>query len=101
MPLGQSSSTKVPGGYQLTGEKMFNARFETASHIVLFVKSTVPSSGGAALNAFIVPKNHPGLQFKKLSAHGLYGNSFGGVSSNKVFVPRQRRPRRRPRLGGH
>ena len=83
----QSRSTKVPGGYQLTGEKMFNARFETASHIILFVKSAQPRPEGTGLNAFIVPKDHPGLHFKKLSAHGLYGNSFGGVSFNKVFVP--------------
>lgn len=83
----QSRSTKVPGGYRLTGEKMFNARFETASHIVLFVKSAQPGPEGTALNAFIVPKDYPGLQFKKLSAHGLYGNSFGGVSFNKLFVP--------------
>jgi alkylation response protein AidB-like acyl-CoA dehydrogenase len=87
----KSVSEKTKGGYLLTGAKMFNARFETATHVILFARSPVQDSATPKLNAFVVPIDYPGLKFEKLSAHGLLGNSFGGVSFDHMFVPEKYR----------
>jgi alkylation response protein AidB-like acyl-CoA dehydrogenase len=84
-----SVSEKTAGGYLLTGAKMYNARFETATHVIVFARSPVQDSATTKLNAFILPKDYPGLQYQQLSAHGLLGNSFGGVSFDHIFVPDQ------------
>ena len=82
-----SNADKVKGGYSLSGEKQYNARLETATHIILFTRSPYQTSATTRLNAFILPKNYPGLEFKKLTAHGLLGNSLGGLTFNRIFVP--------------
>ncbi len=84
-----SRSEKVAGGYRLSGDKMFNARLETATHVVVFAQSprAAGPDGTAKLNAFVLPIDHPGLSVKSTSAHGLYANSFGGVSFRGMFVP--------------
>lgn len=79
----QTRATKVPGGYELTGEKLFNARLENGTHVLLFTRA----ASGRGLTAFALPLNHPGLKIKSLGAAGLKGNSFGGLSLDKVFVP--------------
>lgn len=90
----QSQSVKVPGGYELTGAKMFNARLNNASHVVVFARSPEQDGKSTKLNAFVLPIDHPGLEVQTLGAHGLAANSFGGISFNKVFVPE------RLRIGG-
>ncbi|MBK7862924.1 MAG: acyl-CoA dehydrogenase family protein [Archangiaceae bacterium] len=82
----QSRSEKVPGGYVLTGEKSFQARLTTATHVVLFTRSADDEPSGH-LNAFVLPSDYPGLSFSTHDAHGLKGNSFGGVSFEHLFVP--------------
>jgi alkylation response protein AidB-like acyl-CoA dehydrogenase len=82
-----SRSEKTKNGYSLTGEKLFNARFDNATHVVIFTQAAEQDSATAKLNAFLLPIDYPGLHFKTLSAHGLHGNSFGGVSFDKMLVP--------------
>ncbi len=86
-----SVSTKVPGGYLINGEKLYNARFETATDLLIFTQAPGSTEKDPKLNVFVLPKNHSGLTYKKLKAHGLYGNSFGGVSFKDVFVPEKSR----------
>jgi alkylation response protein AidB-like acyl-CoA dehydrogenase len=83
----KSQAAKVKGGYVLSGEKMFNARFETATHVVVFARSPVQDSPSTKLDAFLLPKDYPGLDYTQLAAHGLHGNSFGGVRFDHLFVP--------------
>lgn len=52
--------------------------------MILFTRA---STNENKLNAFVLPIDHSGLQFIELEAHGLHGNSFGGVSFKNVFVP--------------
>jgi alkylation response protein AidB-like acyl-CoA dehydrogenase len=89
-----SLSKKVEGGYNLTGAKMYNARFTTATHVVLFTQADAGGAPGK-LNTFLLPIDYPGLKFTQMEAHGLQGNSFGGVSFDGVFVPEKFR------IGGH
>ncbi len=82
-----STSKRVEGGYELSGAKMFNARLEDASHVVIFARAEAETGRRPKLNAFVVPIDHPGLDITSIRAHGLRGNSFGGVSFDKMTVP--------------
>lgn len=90
-----SISEKVEDGYLVTGEKMYNARFKTATHVILFTKANPHDAADSKLNAFVVPISYPGLKFVQKKANGLHGNSFGGVSFDHVFIPEKYR------IGGH
>lgn len=80
----KSVARKVEGGYSLSGEKRYVARLEQATHIVLFARAA--SGEDRALSAFILPVNTPGLEIVHLKAHGLTGNSFGGLKFDNVMV---------------
>lgn len=80
-----STSKKVEGGYLLTGKKLFNARLEQATHVIVFAQGTTAVAG--KLSVFVLPLDTPGLHVEKLEAHGLTGNSFGGLTFDKLFVP--------------
>ncbi|MFM8313726.1 MAG: acyl-CoA dehydrogenase family protein, partial [Deltaproteobacteria bacterium] len=73
----RSTAKKVPGGYELTGEKLYNARFETATHIILFTQAPGQEGKPGKLNTFVIPKDYPGLSFSKLETQALKGNSLG------------------------
>ncbi|MFO0847133.1 MAG: acyl-CoA dehydrogenase family protein [Gemmataceae bacterium] len=45
VPSIRSSSKKVAGGYRLTGRKLYNARLDQATHVVLFVQGTTGRPG--------------------------------------------------------
>lgn len=80
----ESRATKVGEGYALSGQKLWNARLRQATHVVLY---TLASNGNpGARTAFLLPIDHPGLQIVDEFAHGLTGNSFGGLKFNDMFV---------------
>ncbi len=83
----KSSSKKVEGGYEITGEKKYNARLKNASHVVIITQAPNSTPEHSKLNAFCLPIDYPGLKFKDLKAPGLKGNSFGGVSFDKLVIP--------------
>jgi alkylation response protein AidB-like acyl-CoA dehydrogenase len=85
IPAIKSKSEKVEGGYRLTGVKRFNARLEQATHVIIFTNGTSGEHG--KLSVFVLPINTPGLTIEHLSAHGLTGNSFGGLRFENLFVP--------------
>lgn len=80
----ESRATKVGDGFALSGQKLWNARLRQATHVVLY---TLASNGKpGARSAFLLPIDHPGLQIVDEFAHGLTGNSFGGLRFNDMFV---------------
>lgn len=81
----KSYAEKVDGGYLLTGEKRYVARLEQASHVVLFARAA--SGKSRSLSAFLIPMSDSALKLVHLQAHGLTGNSFGGIKFEKLFVP--------------
>lgn len=85
----KSISRKVDGGYELTGVKRFNARLEQASHVIVFTQGTTENEG--KLNVFVMPIDTPGLVIESLAAHGLTGNSYGGLKFENLFVPESHR----------
>jgi len=84
-----SISKKVDGGYELTGAKRFNARLEQATHVIIFTQDTNGIEG--KLNVFVMPIDTPGLIVESLEAHGLTGNSYGGLNFENLFVPESHR----------
>lgn len=80
----ESKARKVDGGFVLSGEKLWNARLKQATHVVLYTLAANGKPG--ARTAFLLPINHSGLQIVDEYAHGLTGNSFGGLKFNEMFV---------------
>jgi alkylation response protein AidB-like acyl-CoA dehydrogenase len=80
----ESRAIKVGDGYALSGRKLWNARLRQATHVVLYTLATNGKPG--ARTAFLLPIDHPGLQIIDEYAHGLTGNSFGGLKFNDMFV---------------
>jgi alkylation response protein AidB-like acyl-CoA dehydrogenase len=81
----RSSCRKVDGGYLLSGSKRFNARLDQATHVIIFTQEAGGRPG--KLSVFVVPINTPGLKIERLEAHGLVGNSYGGLTFKDMFVP--------------
>jgi alkylation response protein AidB-like acyl-CoA dehydrogenase len=80
----KSTARKVDGGYLLSGEKRYVARLEQATHVIIF---TQPANGEPrGLSAFVLPIDTPGLERYSFGAHGLKGNSFGGMTFKDVRV---------------
>jgi len=80
----ESRATKVGDGFALSGQKLWNARLRQATHVVLYTLASIGKPG--ARTAFLLPIDHPGLQIVDEYAHGLTGNSFGGLKFNDMFV---------------
>jgi len=79
-----STATKFGDGFKLTGSKRWNARLRQATHVVLYTQSATNES--RKLTAFLLPIDHPGLHLVDQYAHGLTGNSFGGLEFKDMYV---------------
>lgn len=84
----KSTSRKVEGGYLISGKKRFNARLSQASHVLIFTQGTTDEQG--KLSVFLLPLATPGLKVERFEAHGLTGNSYGGLEFQDLFVPEGR-----------
>jgi alkylation response protein AidB-like acyl-CoA dehydrogenase len=80
----QSRAVKDGDGFRLTGSKLWNARLRQATHVVLYTKAANDSPD--ARSAFLLPIDHPGLEIIDRYAHGLTGNSFGGLKFDNMYV---------------
>lgn len=83
----QSRAVKDGDGFRLTGSKLWNARLRQATHVVLYTSSADGSSNDRS--AFLLPIDHPGLEIVDRHAHGLTGNSFGGLKFDNMYVGRE------------
>lgn len=80
----QSRAIRDGVGFRLTGSKLWNARLRQATHVVLYVQAANGRLGKQT--AFLLPINHPGLEIVDRYAHGLTGNSFGGLNFDQMYV---------------
>lgn len=81
----RSTARKVDGGYLINGAKRYNARLDQASHVIIFTQCAKGPEG--KLSVFVLPIETPGLEVERLKAHGLTGNSYGGLKFKDLFVP--------------
>lgn len=79
----RSKAVRCEGGFKLTGRKLWNARLRQATHIVLY---TLATNDDKKQSAFLIPIDHPGLKVIERYAHGLTGNSFGGLEFDDMYV---------------
>ena len=56
----KTKAIKVPGGYQLTGSKIWISNANMAEFFVVFAK-TNPEAGHKGMSVFIVPADSEGL----------------------------------------
>ncbi|TWU17871.1 acyl-CoA dehydrogenase family protein [Allorhodopirellula heiligendammensis] len=82
----QSKAVRYEGGFKLTGKKLWNARLRQATHVVLYTLAADAEKGEQSV--FLIPIDHPGLKVIDRYAHGLTGNSFGGLEFEEMFVSR-------------
>jgi alkylation response protein AidB-like acyl-CoA dehydrogenase len=80
----QSRAIRDGNGFRLIGSKLWNARLRQATHVVLYVQAANARPGKQT--AFLLPINHPGLEIVDRYAHGLTGNSFGGLKFDQMYV---------------
>ncbi len=83
----QSRAERVPGGYRLSGNKIFASNAAVADYFVTFAK-TDPDKGGKGITSFIVDAKAEGVTV------GRHEDKIGGraipsceVSFDGVFVP--------------
>lgn len=81
-----SKAVRCEGGFKLTGRKLWNARLRQATHLVLYTLAANGKEGDGKRTAFLLPIDHPGLKIVDKDAHGLTGNSFGGLEFDDMFV---------------
>lgn len=80
----RSRAQRDGDGFRLTGSKLWNARLRQATHVVLYTRAATGRK--SKLSAFLLPINHPGLRIVDRYAHGLTGNSFGGLEFENMYV---------------
>jgi alkylation response protein AidB-like acyl-CoA dehydrogenase len=89
IPSIRTTSKPVDGGYLLNGAKRYNARLQQASHVIIFAQGTTGERG--KLSVFVLPIKTKGMTVESLTAHGLTGNSYGGLTLKDVVVPEGQR----------
>ncbi len=78
---------RVPGGYELSGEKSWISAANQASLFVLFA-TVDPGLRHKGITAFVVPRELPGLSTTELRGKlGLRAGDTGTVVCDRVFVP--------------
>ncbi|TWT98225.1 acyl-CoA dehydrogenase family protein [Stieleria varia] len=82
----QSKAVRYERGFKLTGRKLWNARLRQATHVVLYTLAADDPEHTGKRSAFLIPIDHPGLRVVDRYAHGLTGNSFGGLEFDDMFV---------------
>lgn len=80
----QSQAVRDGAGFRLTGSKLWNARLRQATHVVLYTRSAEGPPNSRSV--FLLPIDHPGLKIVDRYAHGLTGNSFGGLQFDNMYV---------------
>lgn len=83
-------ATRVDGGWEITGEKMWVTNGASADLILLFARTDTPDDrrGGRGIGAFIVPKGTPGLAAgKKEIKMGQRGSETVSLTLDACFLP--------------
>jgi alkylation response protein AidB-like acyl-CoA dehydrogenase len=81
----RTKATKVDGGWQIQGQKIWTSRAQLASHAILLART----GGGArhkGITYFLLPMDSPGVTVRPL-AHMLGEAEFNEVFLDDVFVP--------------
>jgi alkylation response protein AidB-like acyl-CoA dehydrogenase len=81
----RTTATKVDGGWQIQGQKIWTSRAQLAAHAILLART----GGGPrhrGITYFLLAMNSPGVDVRPL-AHMLGESEFNEVFLDNVFVP--------------
>src|SRR6185369_9868901 len=85
----QLKAEKRPGGYALTGRKMWITNGPDADTLVVYAK-TDPAAGPRGITAFIIEKGFAGYSTaQKLDKLGMRGSSTSELVFENCFVPNE------------
>lgn len=81
-------ATRVPGGWQLQGEKYWSTNAKWASHIVVHALTNPEGRRGHRSTCFIVPMDHPQVHYQEIGGKQVWmQSSTGSIVLEKVEVP--------------
>jgi len=85
-----SRAVKVPGGYQLSGSKMWITNSPIADVFVVWAKEVTPAGAVGPIRGFVLDKGMPGLSAPAIHGKvGLRASITGEIVMDKVFVPEE------------
>jgi hypothetical protein len=77
---------RVPGGWSLTGAKLYITNAPFADFLVLAAR-TRAELASESISLFIVPLPTPGISISKLKKEGIRASETGQISLDDAFVP--------------
>jgi acyl-CoA dehydrogenase len=82
-------STAVPDGdgWRLNGEKTWNTGIHTATHDLIFARTSGKAGDGEGITAFLVPTDSPGFAVKEMLWTFNMPTDHGHVTFENVYVP--------------
>lgn len=87
----RTSAKQAPGGYRVTGSKMWVTNGTQARWFVVLVRTDADQPGATGLSALLLDGNSPGLERDKIRGKmGIRGSETSLLVLNDVFVPRDR-----------
>lgn len=82
----RTRADKVPGGWRLSGSKLYITNAPIADFLVLAAR-TQPDLVPAAISLFIVELPNPGIAVTRLEKEGIRGSDTGLLYIEDAFVP--------------
>ncbi len=83
----RTRATRVDGGWQLDGSKIFTTN-GTVADVITVVATTDPAQGARALEMFVVDTSTPGFSVgRRLDKFSVHSSDTGELHFNQVFVP--------------
>lgn len=80
-----TQAKRVPGGYQITGSKMFTTLAHIADYVFLLTRTGPQSPKHQGLTMFLVPLDSPGIEIQPVETFG--GERTNATYYDDVFVP--------------
>jgi alkylation response protein AidB-like acyl-CoA dehydrogenase len=82
----RTRATKVPGGYRISGSKMYITNSPIADFVLLAAR-TRPELTPEAVSLFIVELPNPGIVIHKMAKEGIRASETGLLHIDEAFVP--------------
>ncbi|WP_119421511.1 acyl-CoA dehydrogenase family protein [Desertibaculum subflavum] len=82
----KTRAAKVPGGYSITGSKLYITNAPIADFMLLAAR-TRPELKPDAISLFIVELPNPGIRISKLKKEGIRASETGLIYLEDAFVP--------------
>jgi alkylation response protein AidB-like acyl-CoA dehydrogenase len=83
----ESTAVARGDGWVLNGEKTWNTGIHTATHDLIFARTSGKAGDGDGISAFLVPTNSPGFKVEEMLWTFNMPTDHGHVTFKDVYVP--------------